>query len=230
VACCRPVSPLVADVAQWESYGANKSHGLRRSNSDKQKAVKAALLHSKGATESDRAIAEHCGVSDPFVGKLRKQMEGESGLQTVSSRTGRDGRTINTTNIGKPRKPAEPVEPDEPDDELGTARKWPFCCGVWLGLRGVLSQRLSKRLGVAFGGIFGNTEDRRPHRSGWWVRSVVRSCCRPVAPSLPTLPRGERSACRWTSDTTGLWMRSWGCFQWWQPVRVSSTTKRQRNE
>jgi len=56
---------------------------------------------------SDNALAEHCGVSHTFVGKVR--------LETVASgatRTGKDGRTIDTSNIGRrPRIPMPALEP-----------------------------------------------------------------------------------------------------------------------
>ena len=104
------------DDAKWFAIGANKSHGLTRSNKDKENAVKAALKHPNAVGKTDVSIAEHCGVSQPYVGKLRKELEASS-LKTVISRTGKDGRTINTTNIGsKPRNP--PAEPAEPDDDL----------------------------------------------------------------------------------------------------------------
>jgi len=60
-----------ADAA-WASCAANQSHGLRRTNSDKLKAVKIALnLHPE---KTDRVLAQHCGVSHPFVGELRRQL------------------------------------------------------------------------------------------------------------------------------------------------------------
>jgi uncharacterized protein (DUF1015 family) len=37
--------------AQWYSFGVNKTHGLRRSNEDKQAAVKGALEHEKEREE-----------------------------------------------------------------------------------------------------------------------------------------------------------------------------------
>jgi hypothetical protein len=49
----------VAD-AQWYSYGVNKSHGLRRTNDDKQRAVKAALSHSDGYGKSDNTDSKAC--------------------------------------------------------------------------------------------------------------------------------------------------------------------------
>ncbi len=70
--------------------GANRSHGLRRTNADKERAVKTALQERPHF--SDRAIAGHCGVSPSFVGKCRSEAENEGQLSTVDSRTGKDGR------------------------------------------------------------------------------------------------------------------------------------------
>lgn len=61
------------------ALSANISHGLRRSNADKRRAVEMALSDSTLSKWSDRKIAELCGVSDPFVGQIRGE------LQTVSS-------------------------------------------------------------------------------------------------------------------------------------------------
>jgi|GEM_PF-2041105 len=64
--------PGTADEARWASLAANHTHGLRRNNADKRKAVEIALkMHSE---MSDRALAEHCGVSQPFVGNTRAQV------------------------------------------------------------------------------------------------------------------------------------------------------------
>jgi hypothetical protein len=87
--------------AQWYSYSANQTHGLRRTNADKAKAVKAALAHPNGAKMSDGAIAEHVGVSQPFVGKHRAAINPTHNGYQSPARTGRDGRTINTAGIGK---------------------------------------------------------------------------------------------------------------------------------
>lgn len=93
------------EKARWYACGANKDHGLRRSNADKASAVKTALLLPEGAKMSDRQIAEHCGVSKTFVNNTRKNLEEDDSLATVASRTGADGRTINTSNIGRPAEP-----------------------------------------------------------------------------------------------------------------------------
>jgi transposase-like protein len=69
----------------------------RRSNEDKARAVIAALrLRPR---ESDRAIADHVGVSYQTVANHRKRLSNFGSQSEV--RTGRDGRTINTANIGK---------------------------------------------------------------------------------------------------------------------------------
>jgi len=45
-------------LAQWLSFSANKDNGLRRTNEEKQEAVKHALLHPLGEKKSDRDIAK----------------------------------------------------------------------------------------------------------------------------------------------------------------------------
>lgn len=114
---CQERTEIQADViqgtledAQWYSFGANKSHGLMRSNDDKQRAVQAALKHPKCAGLSDRAIAKHVGVDKNTVSAWRSKVTGE--IPQSKLRTGADGRTINTSNIGK-AKVATPPVPEE---------------------------------------------------------------------------------------------------------------------
>jgi transposase-like protein len=92
--------------AQWYSFSANKTNGLRRTNEDKQRAVKAALGHPGGAGKSDSAIAKHVGVDVKTVGSWRDRLSME--IPKMDHRTvTRSGSTYqqNTTNIG--RKPVE---------------------------------------------------------------------------------------------------------------------------
>jgi hypothetical protein len=106
------------------AVGANSGHGLRRTNADKHKAVKTLLTDAEWVTWSDHVIAEKCGVSHPFVGKLRES------LVTVTSRPvkrkGKDGRACKpkTTSATKstPAKPPRHLvdddsEPDGDEDE-----------------------------------------------------------------------------------------------------------------
>ena len=60
----------------------------------------AALKHPKGAKKSDRAIAEHCGVSSNTVLKYREQLQSAAQIAQVTEREGLDGKTYDTTNIG----------------------------------------------------------------------------------------------------------------------------------
>jgi len=100
------------DDAFWMSLGANRDHGLRRTNEDKARAVKAALAAKPNL--SDRAIADHVGVHFNTVAKHRVELGGAT-ITNCDSRTGRDGRTISTINIGK-TKADSPAEAPDPDD------------------------------------------------------------------------------------------------------------------
>jgi ParB-like nuclease domain len=71
IAC--EVRPGDHDDALLFACGANASHGLPRSNSDKRKAVLALLSSEKWSHWSDREIARQCRVSHPFVSKLRNE-------------------------------------------------------------------------------------------------------------------------------------------------------------
>ena len=76
-------------AAQWHALGANKTHGLRRSNADKERAVKIAL--QKRPDLSDRAIADHVGVHHATVAKHRSELENEGAVDKSATRTGKDG-------------------------------------------------------------------------------------------------------------------------------------------
>ena len=99
------VRPGTLRDAIFYSLSANRFHGLQRTNSDKRNQVEIALKDTEWQTMSDRAIAEHCGVSAPFVEKLRADLV-EQGAVTVSSeRTDKRGRKLKTDNIGTKAKP-----------------------------------------------------------------------------------------------------------------------------
>ena len=84
--------------AQDYALSANASHGLRRTNEDKRKAVGAALAMERWAMRSNVAIAEHVGVSDKLVGKIRNELSSStsngSRLDSTDAefRVGRDGK------------------------------------------------------------------------------------------------------------------------------------------
>lgn len=59
-------------AALLASAGANATHGLRRTNADKNKAVRVLLDDPEWSTWSTNEIAQRCGVSDYLVAKIRR--------------------------------------------------------------------------------------------------------------------------------------------------------------
>jgi Homeodomain-like domain len=92
------------------SVGANSSHGLRRTNDDKRRAVSTLLSDEEWAGWSDREIARRCGVHHDTVGRIRTEQlsggigqideEGSQGVGTGERRVSRGGSTYTQ----KPRK------------------------------------------------------------------------------------------------------------------------------
>ena len=76
--------------AIWQSLSANATHGMRRNNKDKAKAICKAL--KVRSDETDRFIADHVGVSPESVGKYREQMESSGEIEPSPVRVGSDGR------------------------------------------------------------------------------------------------------------------------------------------
>lgn len=90
--------------ARLFSFGANGTHGLRRTNSDKRKAVTEMLSDSEWETWSQARIAQQCCVSVGFVSKLVSELSihGEQIRPSVRM-VERNGVTYeqNTAKIGK---------------------------------------------------------------------------------------------------------------------------------
>ena len=120
IQCCVHFGTL--EDAQWFAITANKTHGLRRTNEDKRKAVKMALLHQKSRDEemSDRTIAEVVGVSDRMVNGVRAELISTAKLSQSTRRKGKDGRIIDTANIGQTSMYAHLNEPPEPESNIRT--------------------------------------------------------------------------------------------------------------
>ncbi|RMD90366.1 MAG: streptomycin biosynthesis regulator, partial [Alphaproteobacteria bacterium] len=56
--------------------GANSSHGLRRTNADKRRAVETLLRDEEWSQWGDRKIARKCAVHHSFVAKIRRELTG----------------------------------------------------------------------------------------------------------------------------------------------------------
>lgn len=104
------------------SVGANASHGLRRTNDDKRKAVLTLLEDEEWAKWSDREIARACGVSHPFVANLRPASGNDYQIEQPRI-VQRNGKTYeqNTANIGKKPVQAVPAPADPVPAEYADA-------------------------------------------------------------------------------------------------------------
>jgi hypothetical protein len=132
------------EEAQWLACAANR--GLARTNADKRAAVLSALNHPRSRGLSDRALAAHCGVSDPFVGTIRRELSAQSlenlEVQTVRTfkiesdsgkkltqngniaagyspvaKARKDKAIEDAQPPAKPLAPVQPVADEEPDDD-----------------------------------------------------------------------------------------------------------------
>ena len=118
--------------AQWYSFGANKTNGLRRTNDDKQRAVRAALSHPKGVGLSDRQISSHVGVDHKTVGAWREKLEGTGEIPQSGQRTGRDGRTTNVAgNRRRPSAGPQSPSPAKPVPATCATCGEAFAAPVW---------------------------------------------------------------------------------------------------
>lgn len=87
------------------SASVNATHGLRLTNQDKRKHVLVLLTDDEWARWSDRDIAKHCKVTQPFVSKIRKD------IITDSAATVSDKKVI--TVITSATKPASNLDDDQ---------------------------------------------------------------------------------------------------------------------
>lgn len=92
------------------SVSANDKHGLRRSNLDKRKAILVLLEDFEWSEWTDVKIAEQCGVSSMFVGKVRKELNGDAQTERKVIR----GDTEYVMNTGKMGRPT--IESDVPPE------------------------------------------------------------------------------------------------------------------
>ena len=106
------------------SVGANNSHGLRRTNADKHKAVMTLLDDFEWSEWNNAEIAKACGVSAMFVGNLRKDFEKEI-PQVRKVKRGDTEYTLDTTNLGTKVQEPEYVfdENEEKLEEMATEFK-----------------------------------------------------------------------------------------------------------
>lgn len=69
--------------ARFHAAAANVTHGLPRTNDDKRLSVQLMLKDREWRRWSDHQIALHCGVSQPFAGKVRAELSNNGFLSPV---------------------------------------------------------------------------------------------------------------------------------------------------
>jgi ParB-like nuclease domain len=111
---------------------ANATHGLPRTNADKRKAVETLLRDDEWGTWSDNHIAQHCGVSQPFVSQLRASLKtviSDDGQRTYVTKHGTVA-TMATARIGTRAATTAPANGEPAGVEEDEAEDLPaFLCG-----------------------------------------------------------------------------------------------------
>jgi hypothetical protein len=120
--------------ALLHAAGANETHGLRRTNLDKRKAVQTLLEDKEWREWSDREIARQTKTSQPFVTKLRHgylQTFADSAGRTEETearkvRRGESTYTMDTGRIGgtperRPQKTTAPATPARGTNTISAA-------------------------------------------------------------------------------------------------------------
>ena len=88
--------------AQWDSFAANATHGLRRAPAEKERVIQLALQHPNSAEMSNVQIAKHLHIPESTVRYWRKRLSSqrcEDGVRIVTR--GKATYSLATTNLGK---------------------------------------------------------------------------------------------------------------------------------
>lgn len=104
------------------ALSSNRSHGLRRSQMDKQTCARAAIL--QWPDKSNRELGMLVGVDDHTIQSVRVILENAGKLKPMEVRIGVDGveqpaAKPKTEAKPKPREPAAPKPPPVPKDKTG---------------------------------------------------------------------------------------------------------------
>lgn len=83
------------------AVGANATHGLRRSQADKRRAIETLLQDDEWGRWSDREIARRCNVSHPTVAAIRAEVTGNFSSERVYVDKHGNETRMETASIGK---------------------------------------------------------------------------------------------------------------------------------
>jgi hypothetical protein len=125
--------------AMLYAAGANATHGLRRTNDEKRKAVRRLLEDSDWSGWSENRIAKHCHVSNHLVAEVKAQIgilqDNPSGDQDrVTVQRGDSKYPMNTSNVGKGTKGPSGMAPKTPAPMKGGLRQFERVQKGYIGL------------------------------------------------------------------------------------------------
>jgi hypothetical protein len=133
----RPLIPAIIRVgtlrgARLFAAAANKSHGLKRTNADKRRAVEIIFSDEEWRDWSDRRIADHCGVSNQFVSNIRRQLSTVDSCGVSPAQLGESsscdrgpGQLSTVDSCGEPSVPRKRVGKDGKSRALAQANSSP---------------------------------------------------------------------------------------------------------
>lgn len=98
------------------SLGANRDHGLRRSNADKRKCVQTLLDDFEWGEYSVNEMARICAVSPQLVLAVKQEMDGGEKVSTVKTNAPKKPAKLN--NVVETPEPTDTAEKDEAVAEL----------------------------------------------------------------------------------------------------------------
>jgi hypothetical protein len=102
---CELHSGTLSD-AQWDSYAANTTHGLRRAPAETQNVISLALQHGNAARLSNIQVAKHLNISEITIRRWRKRLSSTGAEDAVRIVTRRGAHyQQKTVNIGKNSHP-----------------------------------------------------------------------------------------------------------------------------
>jgi transposase-like protein len=96
------IRPGTREDAQWDSFAANATHGLRRTPAETKSVIQLALQHPNSTEMSNVQIARHLHIPESTVRYWRKRLSSqrcEDGVRTVTRGTAT--YSLATTNLGK---------------------------------------------------------------------------------------------------------------------------------
>jgi hypothetical protein len=117
--------------------GANATHGLRRTNEDKRRAVQRLLEDATWQKRTDRWIADTCQVSHPFVASVRRSVADRS------KKTAASGDQLVTLPVDEPRECRDGKVRRQPEPE---PKPTPDCSPLLDGPGELLPDDLARKI------------------------------------------------------------------------------------